>query len=70
MKEYIYKDDELDIDEDETFIGIIRKGEELIRCKDCDNYCEANFGTWCILNKWYSTENDYCSRAEKEGQND
>ena len=66
MKEYIYKDDELDIDEDETFIGTIRKGEELIRCKDCAYYQKVNFVTWCILNKWYSAENDYCSRAERK----
>lgn len=35
MKEYIVPIDDTAIDWDEMFVGVIRKHEELIRCKDC-----------------------------------
>lgn len=65
MPEYIYSDDELDIDENEVFVGFIRKNcEQLIRCKDCNN-CSAYGGgdAYCIaFRKWFS-ENFYCGWA-------
>lgn len=35
MKEYIVPVNNTDRDEEEIFIGFIRKRKELIRCKDC-----------------------------------
>lgn len=35
MKEYIMPIDDTAFDWDEMFVGVIRKQEELIRCKDC-----------------------------------
>ena len=35
MKEYIVRIENSAIDEDEEFVGFIRKQPELIRCKDC-----------------------------------
>lgn len=56
-------DDDLK-DHDELFVGNVRDGETLIRCKDCkwftgeSHSCYSNGGTWF--------ENEYCSAAERE----
>lgn len=64
MPEYIYPDDELDIDENEVFVGFIRKNcEQLIRCSDCYWYDED--GT-CVRYSFLSQPTDYCSNAERK----
>lgn len=45
MKEYIMPIDDTAFDWDEMFVGVIRKQEELTRCKDC---------------KWWNTDEDEC----------
>ena len=43
MKEYIFEIEEEEIDEAEVFVGWIRKhSRELIRCKDCKNWCTGD----------------------------
>ena len=38
MKEYIVPVNNTDRNDDEIFVGFIRKRKELIRCKDCVKY--------------------------------
>ena len=37
---------------------------DLIRCKDCKYYD----GRPCGLVSWYNVKDDYCSRAERRGE--
>ena len=73
MKEYIMPIDDTAIDWDEMFVGVIRKHEELIRCKDCKHWqyescfveseeCDADS---IILDRFAF---DFCSRAERKGE--
>ncbi len=41
------------------------KGQEIIRCKDCehaDDYCQCKYVTW------WNQPDDYCSRGKKKGE--
>ena len=45
----------------------MREQPEIIRCKDCkytsgDDYCHCKYVTW------WNNQDDYCSRAEKRGE--
>lgn len=62
---------------DEIFIGVLRKHEELIRCKDCKfskayyHGPESNLGMFtyrCTQGLYGMTvfEDNYCSRAERK----
>ncbi len=64
MPEYIYPDDELDIDDDEVFVGFIRKNcEMLIRCRDCTYY--QGHEHYC-MNDTFAKEDGYCHYAERK----
>lgn len=64
MPEYIYPDDELDIDENEVFVGFIRKNcEQLIRCKDCKYWLPHSQFGFDEDNEEY---HDYCERLVPE----
>ena len=71
MKEYIVPIDETALDYDETFIGFIRKQEELTRCKDCKHWqyescfveSEEGDADSIILDRFAF---DFCSRAERK----
>ena len=80
MPEYIYPDDELDIDENEVFVGFIRKNcEMLIRCKDC-KYFESDHiepvGNITVIfaheictkcgRRCKTNENGFCHLAERK----
>ncbi len=69
MKEYIVPIDETALDYEETFIGFIRKQEELIRCKDCKWYFYIDEEDHeCSLRDcygWDYTPDSYCSWAER-----
>lgn len=64
-------DDDLK-DFDEMFVGNVRDGDELIRCKDCAYYrleidmCDEPHSTAHNI----VHEDDYCSRAERREKND
>ena len=72
MKEYIVPVNNTDRNDDEIFVGFIRKRKELIRCKDCRYYGNAQIGNnvaltnFCSLLKDCRREEDFCSRAEKK----
>lgn len=64
-------DDDLK-DYDELFVGNVRDGDMLIRCKDCKHYYEKEWvvGGGSYTTCWYQTianaqPNDFCSRAER-----
>lgn len=64
MKEYIVKVADDEMNEDEMFIGIIRKHEELIRCKDCEKQSTI---TCPIYKLGYWTKPDgHCYMAERK----
>jgi len=67
MKEYIMPIDDTAIDWDEMFVGVIRKQEELIRCKDCAFKGQHDdIEIKCsILKRWVSV-NFYCGFAGRE----
>ena len=67
MKFYIVPIDDTETDWDEMFVGVIRKQEELIRCKECI----YNNGGRCSWHggagyKWIVDNYDYCSCAERK----
>lgn len=69
MKEYIVPLNDTAKDWDEMFIAVIRKQEELIRCKDC-KYWSANT-QFCALFSGLCTAhrmppNGYCSEAKRK----
>ena len=78
MKEYIMPIDDTAIDWDEMFVGVIRKQEELIRCKDCEYRTGEGSCWWHADNStsystelysiysWYVDDNDFCSKAERK----
>lgn len=74
MKEYIMPIDDTAIDWDEMFVGVIRKQEELIRCKDCklwmrNPYRESSVFGLCFKHKDIAIatdETDWCSWAERK----
>jgi len=63
--------DDTAIDWDEMFVGVIRKQEELIRCKDCKYhyYHEMLKQHYCEIPNMQFGEiepNGYCHRAERK----
>ena len=80
MKEYIMPIDDTAFDWDEMFVGVIRKQEELIRCKDCKHqrkeYHEDKRRKdggysicWCDLVDGYAPlglDDEYCLWAERK----
>lgn len=66
MKEYIMPIDDTAFDWDEMFVGVIRKQEELIRCKDC-KYRDGQSANCTRFRKdWYVQGNSFCSWAERK----
>lgn len=61
-------DDDLK-DSDELFVGNVRDGEKLIRCKDCKYYEEhdAQIGS-CSLTETEAQPYGYCWWAERESE--
>lgn len=66
MKEYIVPVAEYWNDYDEFFVGNIREGIELIRCKDC-KFFTKDIGCVCMAGMVFAKEDDFCSRAERLG---
>lgn len=75
IKEYIMPLNDTAKDWDEMFIGVIRKQEELIRCKDCKfskayyHGSESKLGMFsylCTQGLSGMNADDYCSRAERK----
>lgn len=64
MKEYIMPINDTAKDWDEMFVAVIRKQEELIRCKDC-KYWSKQY-RWCGFNDTDSEPDDFCSWAERK----
>lgn len=73
MKEYIVQVEDDEADHDETFIGIIRQGEELVRCKDCKFFSQTtlgmDFACWHGAAKVWGETGDHeshsvCSRVD------
>lgn len=72
MKEYIVPVNNTDRNDDEIFVGFIRKREELIRCKDCeyavdeyddgDCYCDNKREMLRYIGDW----NHYCGWAKRK----
>ncbi len=70
MKEYIVRIENSAIDEDEEFVGFIRRQPEVIRCKDCKHWKSvvhfdvAEYGL-CTARTVLQTEpkNGFCHRA-------
>lgn len=66
--EWIISLDDVLKDHDEIFVGNVRDGDVLIRCKDCKYYrweidmCDHQFAT--AHNVVY--EDDFCSHAERK----
>lgn len=67
-------DDDLK-DHDELFVGNVRDGDVLIRCKDCKfnkayyHGSESNLGMFtylCTQGLYVMNADDYCSRAERK----
>lgn len=54
-------------DYDEMFVGNVRAGEQLIRCKDCKYYLGyKSYGHYCENDFYVATGEDFCSRAERK----
>lgn len=54
-------------DHDEMFVGNVRDGDRLIRCKDCEYHKKQNGSGYCEKDRcygWY--DDDYCSKAERK----
>lgn len=66
MKEYIMPIDDTAFDWDEMFVGVIRKQEELIRCKDCKHKNEYGYCTVYLNFHHLTADMDYCSDAERK----
>ena len=74
MKEYIMPINDTAKDWDEMFVAVIRKQEELIRCKDCKywyageniNYCRKFWDDDGEPKLYRCTADDFCSRAERK----
>lgn len=72
MKEYIMPINDTAIDWDEMFVCVIRKQEELIRCKDCKwcaEYYDVDLSVpyWVCDNWDGQTDADgYCHEAERK----
>ena len=58
-------DDDLN-DGDELFVGNVRDGEQLIRCKDCKYWGTSWYRYGCVNATPIMMENDYCSNAERK----
>ena len=61
-------DDDLK-DFDELFVGNVRDGERLIRCKDCEHFLTDGKTHICYHfaeSVIFPEPNDYCSRAERK----
>lgn len=71
MPEYIYLDDELDIDENEVFVGFIRKNcEMLIRCKDCKWFGHEITEELTEYGFYNEVHETFCYRQLANGMND
>ena len=73
MKEYIMPINDTAKDWDEMFIGVIRKQEELIRCKDCkfsmsgiDKYNERYILCQLHERSYGVIDDGFCSWAERK----
>ena len=72
MKEYIFGIEEEDSDYEEVFYGWIRKhSHELIRCKDCALWNDADsehFAGYCTQGDYekITFRNEWCSWAERK----
>lgn len=63
-------DDDLK-DYDELFVGNVRDGDRLIRCKDCKHHGEQYGNGYCMKDGCYGwSDEDYCSRAERREKKD
>lgn len=58
-------DDDLK-DHDELFVGNVRDGERLIRCKDCKYRDEQSANCTRFRKDWYVQSNSFCSWAERK----
>ena len=62
-------DDDLK-DHDEMFVGNVRDGDILTRCKDCKYASvgrnEVDSWRWCKVHRCDFEMNDYCSWAERK----
>ena len=73
MREYIVSVDDDQKDFEEIFIGNVRDGDELVRCKDCKHYT----GKWCTkfstkqfdIKDICKSDDDFCSMAERKRGN-
>lgn len=74
MREYIIPLNDTAEDWDEMFVAVIRKQEELIRCKDCKHwmknpYRESSVFGLCFKHKDIAIatdETDWCSWAKRK----
>ena len=66
MKEYIMPIDDTAFDWDEMFVGVIRKQEELIRCKDCESH--RNRSGICDVWHHHTSGEGFCHRGRRYGQ--
>lgn len=77
MKEYIVPVNNTDRNNDEIFVGFIRRREELIRCKYCFWYRIAELKTdgttdkrykptWCGFWENHMNPDDYCSMGNRK----
>ncbi len=73
--EYIVPLNDTAQDWDEMFVAVIRKQEELIRCKDCRRRAIWKHGSYkegtkpvyrCVLMRTDIEPDDFCSHAEKK----
>ena len=64
MTEYICEHVPPDYEWDGGYDCVYIRKAELIRCKDCKNYRKDRFV--CDLTKYASTEDDFCSWAERK----
>ena len=74
MNEFIVEYETEQLENSTMFYGGKIK-HELIRCKDCkhyDKFIQQNIGQgWCDIAAWrgrYMGNEDYCSRAERRGE--
>ena len=58
-------DDDLK-DYEELFVGNVRDGDRLIRCKDCKYRDEQSANCTRFRKDWYVQSNSFCSWAERE----
>jgi hypothetical protein len=58
-------DDDLK-DFEELFVGNVRDGEQLTRCKDCVHWGADGYKNGCKYMTYIVCENDYCSNAEEK----